>query len=142
MALSKPRSLSGLMLLGFFLVALPLLVAVVIAAVQIRKLAPQSETLVQQGVRATRYNRLICEQVASMERGARLYQVMENRELIDVYRENHNRFIDTLENLGRLTKDLRSDTQLVALREESQAIWKTLQKSPPKSPAIAAATQQ
>jgi two-component system sensor histidine kinase GlrK len=129
------------MMLGFFLVALPLLVAVVIAAVQIRKLAHQSETLVEQGVLATRYNQLLFEQIASMERGARLYQVIGNRELIDVYRENHDRFNDTLESLGRLTKDLRSDSQLIALRSESQAIWQTLQKASPDSPKLSASAQ-
>ncbi len=129
------------MLLGFCLVALPLLVAVVIAAVQIRKLAQQSETLVEQGVLATRYNQLLFEQIASMERGARLYQSLRNRELIDVYRENHERFSDTLENLGRLTKDLRSDAQLLTLRTESQAIWQTLESAAPNSRALGTTAQ-
>ena len=136
MALSKPRSLSGLMLLGFCLVALPLLVAVIIAAVQIRKLAQQSEQLVEEGVQATRYNQLLFEQIASMERGARLYQVIGNAEFIDVYRENHNRFGDTLENLSRVTRDLRSNSQLLTLRTEADAIWQVLQKARPESPVI------
>lgn len=129
------------MLLGFCLVALPLLVAVVIAAVQIRKLAHQSQTLVEQGVLATRYNQLLFEQIASMERGARLYQSLRERELIDVYRENYERFSDTLENLGRLTKDLRSDAQLLALRTESQAIWQALESAAPNAPALGTTTQ-
>ncbi len=136
MALSKPRSLSGLMLLGFCLVALPLLVAVIIAAVQIRRLAQQSEQLVEEGVQATRYNQLLFEQIASMERGARLYQVIGNAEFIDVYRENHNRFGDTLENLSRVTRDLRSNSQLLTLRTEADAIWQVLQKARPESPVI------
>lgn len=129
------------MLLGFFLVAAPLLVAVLIAAVQIRKLAHQSETLVEQGVLATRYNQVLFEQIASMERRARFYQALRNRELIDVYRENHQSFNETLDNLGRLSKDLRSDKQLIALRSESQAIWQTLQKVSPDSPPLAATAQ-
>ena len=124
------------MLLGFCLVALPLLVAVIIAAVQIRKLAQQSEQLVEQGVLATRYNQLLFEQIASLERGARFYQVMGNPELIAVYRENHSRFGDTLDNLGRLTRDLRSDSQLLTLRTEADAIWQVLQKARPESPVI------
>jgi two-component system sensor histidine kinase GlrK len=141
MALSKPRSLSGLMLLGFSLVALPLLVAVIIAAVQIRRLAQQSELLVEQGVQATRYNQVLFEQIASMERRARLYQVLRDRELVDVYRDNHQSFGETLDNLGRLSKDLRSDSQLLTLRSESQAIWEALRDAAPGSPALAATSQ-
>ncbi len=88
------------MLLGFSLVALPLLVAVVNAAFQIRRLATQSEALVVQGVQTARYNQLLIEQIAGLERRARLYQVIADRELLDVYRENHERFLDTLEALG------------------------------------------
>ncbi len=121
------------MLLGFSLVALPLLVAVVNAAVQIRRLAAQSETLVVQGVQATRYNQLLFEQIASLERSARLYQVIANRELLEVYRQNHERFQDTLEALARLKHDPRSDAQIETLRTESQAIWQTLSTNAPNT---------
>jgi len=134
MRLSKPRSLSGLMLLGFSLVAVPLLVAVVNAAVQIQRLAAQSEILVVQGVQATRYNQLLFEQIASLERSARLYQVFANRELLEVYRQNHERFQDTLEALANLRQDLRSNARLEALRTESLAIWQTLSTSAPNTP--------
>jgi two-component system sensor histidine kinase GlrK len=131
MRLSKPRSLSGLMLLGFSLVALPLLIAVVIAAVQIRRLASQSG----RSVRASRprYNQLLFEQIASLERSARLYQVIADRELLEVYRQNHERFLETLEALGKLDQDRRGETQLQMLRTESLAIRQTLGSSPPGS---------
>jgi two-component system sensor histidine kinase GlrK len=121
------------MLLGFCLVAVPLLIAVLNAAFQIRRLASQSETLVVQGVQTTRYNQLLFEQIASLERSARLYQVIANRELLEVYRQNHERFLETLEALGKLNQDLRSETQLQMLRTESLAIRQTLGSSPPGS---------
>jgi len=129
------------MLLGFCLVALPLLVAVIIAAVQIRKLAQQSEQLVERGVQATRLNQLLFEQIASLERGARLYQVIGNPELVDVYRENHERFGDTIENLDRLTDNLRGDSQLSILRTEAQAIWESLERQRPDSPSMVVTSQ-
>jgi len=122
------------MLLGFSLVALPLLVAVVNAAVQIRRLAAQSEALVVQGVKTARYNQLLIEQIAGLERRARLYQVIADRELLDVYRENHERFLDTLVQLGKLKQDPQSETQLQMLRTESMAIRQTLSARPPGSP--------
>ncbi len=111
------------MLLGFFLVAVPLLFAIVNAAFQLRRLASQSEALVVQGVQVTRYNQLLLEQIASLERAARLYQVIGNRELLEVYRQNHARFNDTLDALGQLANRLEnrqdSTVQLTLLRNES-----------------------
>ena len=51
MRFPRPRSLNGLILVGFGLVALPLLVAVIWALVNLDRLAEQSEQLVITGVR-------------------------------------------------------------------------------------------
>jgi two-component system, NtrC family, sensor histidine kinase GlrK len=142
MRLNKPRSLSGLMLLGFFLVAVPLLIAIVNAAFQIRRMASQSETLVVQGVQVTRYNQLLLEQIASLERAARLYEIIGNRELLDVYRQNHARFNDTLDALSRFAGQLKhpqdSETKLALLRNESLHL---LQMQQVKTPSIAASRE-
>jgi len=118
------------MLLGFSLVALPLIVAVINAAVQIRRLAEQSEVLVEQGVQAARYNQILFEHIASMDRSARLYQVIGNTELLEVYRENHERLQGTLADLGSMEPDLRNDEELAQLRSESRTIWDRLQAGP------------
>ena len=55
---ARPKSLTGLMLLGLALIAVPLLVAVVDAVIQIRRLAAQSEELVQEGVQGARLFRV------------------------------------------------------------------------------------
>jgi two-component system, NtrC family, sensor histidine kinase GlrK len=52
-----PQSLNQLILVGFGLVALPLLVAVVWALVNLDRLAEQSEQLVTSGVTAAENNR-------------------------------------------------------------------------------------
>ena len=114
------------MLLGMSLVAVPLLFAVINAAFQIRRLASQSEALVVQGVEATRYNQLLFEQIASLERSARLYQVIGNRELLEVYRQNHERSSSRSKSFVALQHDPRSDAQLETLRTESVAIWQLL----------------
>ena len=48
----RPRSLSGLILLGFAAVALPLLLGTINAAVEMRNLSSASERLVATGVAA------------------------------------------------------------------------------------------
>jgi two-component system sensor histidine kinase GlrK len=104
MRLARPRSLSGLLLIGFSLVAVPLFVAVVNAAIQIRSLADESKTLVRQGVDITRHNQVLSEEIAALERTARLYQVLGRRDLLDVYRDNQQRFLDTVRNLQGLAQ--------------------------------------
>ena len=73
------------MLIGFTIVAAPLLFAIVNAAVQMNRLSNRSEQLVIHGMQGTRSNQLMFEQIGALERTARLYQIIGNRELLDAY---------------------------------------------------------
>ncbi len=52
MRFARPQSLNGLILVGFGLVAMPLVIAVIWALVNLDRLAEQSEQLVTTGVSA------------------------------------------------------------------------------------------
>ena len=78
MRFHRPRSLNGLILVGFGFVALPLLVAVIWALFSLDRVAEQSELLVTTGVSAAENNRRLEQQVSSLERVARQYQVLKN----------------------------------------------------------------
>ncbi|MDH5501658.1 MAG: histidine kinase, partial [Gammaproteobacteria bacterium] len=78
MKIPRPQSLNGLILVGFGLVALPLLVAVIWAIVNLDRLAEQSEQLLITGVSAAENNRQLAENVASLERVSRQYLVLRN----------------------------------------------------------------
>ncbi len=78
MKIRRPRSLNGLIMVGFGLVALPLLLAVIWALISLDRVAEQSERLVFTGVAAAENNRLLSEQLSSLERVARQYQVLRN----------------------------------------------------------------
>ena len=78
MKLRRPNSLNGLILVGFGLVALPMLVAVVWALVNLDRLAEQSEQLVITGVSSAENNRLLAQQAGSLERVSRQYLVLRN----------------------------------------------------------------
>jgi two-component system sensor histidine kinase GlrK len=84
----RPRSLNGLILVGFGIVALPLLLAVIWALVNLDRVAEQSEQLVFTGVTATENNRKIVEQVGSLERSARQYQVLRTPEILALLQED------------------------------------------------------
>lgn len=76
MKIPRPQSLNGLILVGFGLVALPLLVAIVWALVNLDRLADQSEQLVKAGVNAGENNRQLTQQVASLQRAAAQYALL------------------------------------------------------------------
>ncbi len=81
----RPRSLSGLILLGFVAVALPLLFGTINAAIEMRNLSSASERLVTNGVAATQFTQAIVRQVASLERTARLYQILRRPSLLSTF---------------------------------------------------------
>ena len=84
------------MLLGLALIAVPLLVAVVDAALQIRSLPATSQKLVLEGVQSARaVARSLFAHIASLERTARLYQVLDDPELLDAYRAHDERLAAT-----------------------------------------------
>ena len=91
----RPRSLSGLILIGFAAIALPLLLGTFNAAVEMRSLSTASERLVTNGVAATQYTQSIVRQVASLERTARLYQILRRASLLQVFRQNRDLLVQT-----------------------------------------------
>jgi len=104
MKFRRPRSLNGLILVGFGFVALPLLLAVIWALVSLDRVAEQSERLVFTGVSAAENNRRLEEQLGTLERVARQYQVLRNPDSLQIM----------LEDLGSLQEQLTEMGPLVA----------------------------
>jgi two-component system sensor histidine kinase GlrK len=109
----RPKSLNGLILVGFGLVGLPLLVAVIWALVNLDRLAEQSERLVFTGVAAAENNRLLEEHIGSLERIARQYQVLGNPDSLQLLHEDLGTIGAHLEKMAPLA-DLANATALVA----------------------------
>ena len=98
---ARPKSLSGLMLLGLALIAVPLLVAVLNAAVQMRQIASTSEKLVVESVRATRATQELFAEIAAIERGTRVYQVLRDPKLTESITRSEVRLSTTRVELAR-----------------------------------------
>ena len=88
MQFRRPRSLNGLILVGFGLVGLPLLIAVIWALYNLDRLAEQSEELVFTGVAAAENNRRLTEQIATLERAARQHQVFLNADSLQLMHQD------------------------------------------------------
>ncbi len=125
------------MLTGFALVALPLIYAIVDAAVQINRLSNRSEQLVVHGVQATRNNQLLFEQISSLERNARIYQIIGNADSVDVYTKAYERLAATVEDLGRLDLDADARRDLIALHTQNDALLRKFRAARPNSRQMA-----
>ncbi len=91
----RPKSLSGLMLFGLMFLALPLLVAIITAALQIRTLATTGQKIVIEGVTSARASQQLFSQIASLERTARLYDVLNDPKLLESYEQEDETFSST-----------------------------------------------
>ena len=125
------------MLIGFTIVAAPLLFAIVNAAVQMNRLSNSSEQLVKHGVQGTRNNQSMFEEIGALERTARLYQIIGNSELLDVYKRNHDRLTATVEELLTLPLDAQSLADSRTLLAEADRVSLALKAAPPNSARMA-----
>jgi two-component system, NtrC family, sensor histidine kinase GlrK len=91
----RPKSLSGLMLFGLMFMALPLLVAIITAALQIRTLATTGQKIVIEGVTAARASQQLYSQIASLEGTARVYGVLNDPKLLETYEQQDETFSAT-----------------------------------------------
>ncbi len=133
MRLPRPKSLSGLILIGFTIVAAPLLFAIVNAAVQMHRLSNRSEQLVVHGMQGTRNNQRMFEEIGALERTARLYQIIGNAELLDVYARTQERLRATVHELEELPLDGKTRTDARLLTEEAERLARELRSVPPTS---------
>ncbi|HUL47632.1 MAG TPA: HAMP domain-containing sensor histidine kinase [Steroidobacteraceae bacterium] len=89
------------MLLGLGLMAVPLLAAIVTALLQMRILADTGQRIIVEGVSAARASQALFAQIASLERTARLFHVLADPKLLDLYRSEDERLTLTRDQLRR-----------------------------------------
>ena len=111
------------MLFGLALMAVPLLAAILTAVLQIRDLSDTGQKIVLQGVSGARASQALFGQIASLERTARLHEVLKDPKLLDAYKSQDERLSSlreqlhtlatgdariTLEELGQLQEGIRA----------------------------------
>ena len=126
MRFPRPQSLNGLILVGFGLVALPLLVAVIWALFSLDRLAEQSELLVNTGVSSAGNNQLLTEQSAALERISRQYLVLRNPDGLTLLRQDLGRMETTLDNMAILTERADAVTLSNSIRATARRIVNTM----------------
>jgi two-component system sensor histidine kinase GlrK len=134
MRLPRLKSLSGLMLLGLALIAGPLLVAVIDAAIQLRSLAKSSQELVMEGVRTARLTQSLFADINSLDRTVRLYQILPRPQLLVTYRNTDQRLATTRAELAELLTEEPTRQSLVDFARMHNEIATAVGATPPGSP--------
>jgi len=102
------------MLLGLALIAGPLLVAVVDAAIQIRSLTRDSQLLVSEGVQAARTSQSMLADISSLRRNVGFYKVTGNASFLENYRKSDQQLASSRAYLAQL---IDSETTRRSLEE-------------------------
>src|SRR5215212_1230736 len=114
MRIYYPRSFLKLLFVGFALVALPLMFALVNNAISIDRLGNLAQKAVYQAVQATQSSRKLAELVPAMERTAHQMLILGDRSLLDTYRVHRKQLQATAGEFRTLPFDTE---QRGALRE-------------------------
>src|SRR4051812_16982398 len=131
MRFSYPRSFVSLLLLGFTIVALPLLFALFSNALAFERLAGMSEQAVHSAVRVTQASRSLASTVTSLERSARQYAVAGEVSFLESYRTNRTAFRDALQQLDAMALSDAQRQELAAIGEEATGIDNEIARTGP-----------
>jgi two-component system sensor histidine kinase GlrK len=131
-----PRSFLKFILLGFLLVSLPLLYALVELIVSLDRLGTQSQQAVLQAAQAGRASRQLYEQATTLERLVRQQLILDDPQLIDDYGRLRQDFRQTSLQLMQLPLDRAQIAQLEKLDDNESRLYSLLKT--PQRPAGAA----
>jgi len=136
--LYRPKSILRLLLIGFVLVILPLIVALIHATYSVDQLVAQGQRALFATVRATQSSQVLVESITDMERNARQYKVLGDIALLGVYQENHQIFLDTVNRLTELNLPEQQRQRLDRVIELEDGINDALISFPYDAPETAA----
>ena len=121
MRLYYPRSFLKLLFVGFALVALPLMFALINNAISIDALGNQSQKAVYQAVQATQSSRKLAETITAMERVAHQMLILGERSLLNTYRVHRKQLLATAQEFASLPFDSEQRTALreIVMQEEA-----------------------
>ena len=132
----RPKSFLALVLIGFAVVALPLLLALVNAELFMARLAERSSQAIYRSVAVIQNSRSLLDDLLFLERRARQYQVLGDPELLEDITEKHRQFGQTIDQLLDLAQEEAQKKRLLVLKSEEKALYQLwLNGSPDDSTA-------
>ena len=128
-----PQSFLKLILLGFALVGLPLIIALINNALSIDRLADHSRKAVYQAAQIAHSSRALADEIATMERAVRQTHILGDTSLLEGYFRAHNKFESTAASLFELSLHAEQEQLLTQLHLSEASIFQkvsALKQSP------------
>ncbi len=126
MRLTYPRSFLSLLLIGFTIVAAPLLFALFSNAVAFERLAELSERSVHSAVKVTQASRSLAGAVTSLERSARQYAVAGDGKFLEAYSANRSAFQGVMRQLQVMALSDGQRSEFEAIQRDEAAIHQSI----------------
>lgn len=120
----RPKSFLMLVLIGFAVVSLPLLLALVNAELFMARLAQRSSQAIHRSVAMIQGSRNLLDELLFLERRARQYQVLGDPDLLQDISEKHRQFGQTIDQLIVLSTEEAQQKRLYALKAEEEALYR------------------
>ena len=131
MRITYPRSFLGLLLIGFTIVAAPLLVALFTNAIAFERLAGLSEQAVHSAVRVTQASRTLVGTMNSLERSARQYALAGDATFLEAYRTHRASFRSTVASIEQGAVAQVQRAEIVEIASQEEAIHDLITRSRP-----------
>jgi two-component system sensor histidine kinase GlrK len=134
MPLLQPDSFPKLLVIGFAMVALPLIIALINNAITIDQFANRSQHAVHQAVQSTQSSRRVAELLATLERNAKQVVILGNRTPLKAYEANRASFQQAVAEFGALQLDAEQRVALTAIisgEAQSYAVLRNPQSAAP-----------
>lgn len=131
MRLTYPRSFLSLLVIGFTIVAAPLLFALFSNALAFERLAGLSEQTVHSAVKVTQASRSLAVTAASLERTSRQYAIAGEATHLNAYQGHRVAFLGLMRQLNRmaLSESQRSEYNLI--ERQADAIHQFIARTGP-----------
>ncbi|MCH8505681.1 MAG: HAMP domain-containing protein, partial [Ectothiorhodospiraceae bacterium] len=136
MSLYQPKSLLKLVLYGFGFASLPLILVLGYAALNVDRLAHQSQHAVYQAVQAITNSRQLIDLLTTMERTGRQYLVLQDDGLLEAFEDANEEFRATAQRLHRLPLDDSHRDKVDELTSAKQSIAERIRAGGPEADQV------
>jgi two-component system sensor histidine kinase GlrK len=123
---ARPRSFLSLLLIGFLATALPLVAAILLASLQVDRLARHSQDAVYRSVQLTHGARNLVDGLTGMERHVRQFLVLKDDSLLASYDGGHASFQGTVTYMLALQSGSDQSVALPQLAERERRLYAAL----------------
>lgn len=135
----SPRSIFGLILMGYALIVLPVLVVSVVVAVYAKDLTDSSNHLLNRGIRVMQKSQALETSLLAMDRMAQQYKVVGDPQSLVTYSQREAEARLVIADLRGLPPYQKDSGQLSEISTEIDALGAALRKNDPGTPELAVA---